>query len=283
MIFLSIQLPISIIHGIHDFIPVEQNNQLLRDKIDCFIFHRLRYPDGSVFGHSDFSFHYGNICAVQLFRIIQIIGIERSTGNIRQYRSNAHGVRISPAYDRIHIFPFTQYNCRTTDLMRAEAEALLAGIVLDTKNFSMRTGGRTFEAAAFLRRAGADTAEVKRLFQNDLEGTIAKYSIIQNAKMYREGIAVAVVDHTVGRITAAQAADELLNIIGIDTSFVLYPDGDRVIVSARSIGEVNVQVILEKLGGGGNAAAAGGQIPDKSLTQVAQELAQAIDQYLEDE
>ena len=87
----------------------------------------------------------------------------------------------------------------------------------------------------------------------------------------------------VDRVTAAQAADELLNIIGIDTSFVLYPDGDRVIVSARSIGEVNVQVILEKLGGGGNAAAAGGQIPDKSLTQVAQELAQAIDQYLEDE
>ena len=176
-----------------------------------------------------------------------------------------------------------QYIADPTDLTRAEAEALLAGIVLDTKNFSMRTGGRTFEAAAFLRRAGADTAEVKRLFQNDLEGTIAKYSIIQNAKMYREGIAVAVVDHTVGRITAAQAADELLNIIGIDTSFVLYPDGDRVIVSARSIGEVNVQVILEKLGGGGNAAAAGGQIPDKSLTQVAQELAQAIDQYLEDE
>ena len=116
-----------------------------------------------------------------------------------------------------------------------------------------------------------------------LEGTIAKYDIIQNAKMYHEGIAVAKVDHTVGRITAAQAADELLNISGIDTSFVLYPDGDRVIVSARSIGEVNVQVILEKLGGGGNAAAAGGQIPDKSLTQVAQELAQAIDQYLEDE
>ena len=117
---------------------------------------------------------------------------------------------------------------------------------------------------------------------------IARASLEANGKLIvcrdlREGIAVAVVDHTVGRITAAQAADELLNIIGIDTSFVLYPDGDRVIVSARSIGEVNVQVILEKLGGGGNAAAAGGQIPDKSLTQVAQELAQAIDQYLEDE
>ena len=174
-----------------------------------------------------------------------------------------------------------QYIADPTDLTRAEAEALLAGIVLDTKNFTMRTGGRTFEAAAFLRRAGADTAEVKKLFQNDLECTIAKYAIIQNAKLYREKIAIAVVDHTVGRIVAAQAADELLNIIGIDTSFVLYPDGERVIISARSMGDTNVQVILEKLGGGGNAAAAGGQISGKSLSQVATELTQAIDQYLE--
>ena len=174
-----------------------------------------------------------------------------------------------------------QYIADPTDLTRAEAEALLAGIVLDTKNFTMRTGGRTFEAAAFLRRAGADTAEVKKLFQNDLEGTIAKYAIIQNAKLYRDKIAIAVVDHTVGRIVAAQAADELLNIIGIDTSFVLYPDGERVIISARSMGDTNVQVILEKLGGGGNAAAAGGQIAGKSLSQVTTELTQAIDQYLE--
>ena len=174
-----------------------------------------------------------------------------------------------------------QYIADPTDLTRAEAEALLAGIVLDTKNFTMRPGGRPFEAAAFLRRAGADTAEVKKLFQNDLEGTIAKYAIIQNAKLYREKIAIAVVDHTVGRIVAAQAADELLNIIGIDTSFVLYPDGERVIISARSMGDTNVQVILEKLGGGGNAAAAGGQISGKSLSQVATELTQAIDQYLE--
>ena len=174
-----------------------------------------------------------------------------------------------------------QYIADPTDLTRAEAEALLAGIVLDTKNFTMRTGGRTFEAAAFLRRAGADTAEVKKLFQNDLEGTIAKYAIIQNAKLYKEKIAIAVVDHTVGRVVAAQAADELLNIIGIDTSFVLYPDGERVIISARSMGDTNVQVILEKLGGGGNAAAAGGQIAGKSLTQVSTELRRAIDQYLE--
>ena len=174
-----------------------------------------------------------------------------------------------------------QYVMEPNQLLRTEAEALLAGIVLDTKNFTMRTGGRTFEAAAFLRRSGADTAEVKKLYQNDLSGTIAKYSIIQNAKLYREHIAIAVANRPVGRVIAAQAADELLNIIGIDTSFVLAPDGERVVISARSMGDTNVQVILEQLGGGGNAAAAGGQVSGKSLEQVTVELAQAIDRYLD--
>jgi len=174
-----------------------------------------------------------------------------------------------------------QYSMEPNQLLRAEAEALLAGIVLDTKNFTMRTGGRTFEAAAFLRRSGADTAEVKKLFQNDLEGTIAKYAIIQNARMYREGIAVAVSSRPVSRVTAAQAADELLNIIGIDTSFVISPDGERVNVSGRSMGDTNVQVILEQLGGGGNAAAAGGQVAGKTVEEVAVELGRAIDRYLD--
>ena len=176
-----------------------------------------------------------------------------------------------------------QYVMEPAHLLRAEAEALLAGIVLDTKNFTMRTGGRTFEAAAFLRRSGADTAEVKKLFQNDLAGTIAKYSIIQNARLYRDHIAVAVAEKPVGRVTAAQAADELLNIIGIDASFVISPDGERVNISGRSMGDTNVQLILEKLGGGGNAAAAGGQIDGKSVEEVARDLARAIDQYLEGE
>lgn len=173
-----------------------------------------------------------------------------------------------------------QYIVESNQLLRTEAEALLAGIVLDTKNFTMRTGGRTFEAAAFLRRSGADTAEVKKLYQNDLAGTVAKYAIIQNAKLYRDHIAIAVTDKPVGRVIAAQAADELLNIIGIDTSFVISPEGDRVILSARSMGDTNVQVILEQLGGGGNAAAAGGQVSGKSMDEVAYELAQAIDRYL---
>ena len=174
-----------------------------------------------------------------------------------------------------------QYIVEPNQLLRAEAEALLAGIVLDTKNFTMRTGGRTFEAAAFLRRSGADTAEVKKLYQNDLAGTITKYAIIQNAKLYRDHIAIAATDKPVNRVIAAQAADELLNIIGIDTSFVLASDGERVNISARSMGDTNVQVILEQLGGGGNAAAAGGQVSGKSLEEVTLELARAIDRYLE--
>ena len=174
-----------------------------------------------------------------------------------------------------------QYIMEPNQLLRAEAEALLAGIVLDTKNFTMRTGGRTFEAAAFLRRSGADTAEVKKLFQNDLAGTIAKYSIIQNAKLYRENIAIAVSEEPAGRVTIAQAADELLNIIGIDTSFVLTQDGDTVNVSGRSMGDKNVQVILEPLGGGGNAAVAGGQFKGKTLAQVTEELTRSIDNYLD--
>ena len=176
-----------------------------------------------------------------------------------------------------------QYILDPVDLLRTEAEALLAGIVLDTKNFTLRTGGRTFEAAAFLRRSGADTGEVKKLFQNDFDDTVAKYALIQNARVYKPGIAIAVSDRTVGRVTAAQAADELLNIMGIGASFVLFPDSDNVIISARSIlDKVNVQVILETLGGGGNAAAAGGQVTGKSPDEVLQELEAAIDRYLEE-
>lgn len=174
-----------------------------------------------------------------------------------------------------------QYIVEPNQILRAEAEALLAGIVLDTKNFTMRTGGRTFEAAAFLRRSGADTAEVKKLYQNDLADTVAKYALIQNAQLYRDHIALAVSPQPVNRIIAAQAADELLNIMGIDTSFVVAPDGDKVNLSARSMGDTNVQVILEKLGGGGNAAAAGGQVSGKTVDEVAQELKEAIDQYFE--
>ena len=129
-----------------------------------------------------------------------------------------------------------EYFGKDIRLPKGEATALYAGIVLDTKKFSVRTGSRTFEAAAFLRRVGADTVDVMKLFQNDLDATIIRYQIIQAARLYRNEIAIAAVDHTVPRTIAAQAADELLNISGIMTSFVLYPDGDVVFMSARSIG-----------------------------------------------
>ena len=174
------------------------------------------------------------------------------------------------------------YLMEPNDLLPVEAQAMMAGLMLDTKNFTMRTGGRTFEAAAMLRRAGGDTGEVRRLFQTNLADAVAKYGLIQTATLYRQDIAIAAAERTVGRVTAAQAADELLNIAGISASFVLYPDGERVILSARSIGNTNVQVIVEALGGGGNAAAAGAQIPGRTVDEVRRELIAVLDSYFED-
>lgn len=176
-----------------------------------------------------------------------------------------------------------QYILEPRDLLQREAEALMAGIVLDSKNFTTRTGSRTFEAAAFLRRAGADTTEVRRFFKSDLKQTTVRYEIMKEARMYRETLAISAMDHPVDRIAAAQAADELLTLSGVTASFVLFPGADgRVILSARSVGDFNVQVILEALGGGGNAAVAGAQISGKTLDAVRAELLAAIDKYCED-
>lgn len=167
------------------------------------------------------------------------------------------------------------------DILRAEAEALLAGMMLDTKNFTIRTGERTFEAAAFLRRTGADTSEVKKLLQSDMAHTVAKYRILQNAKIYRSGIAIAVQEQPQDRVVAAQAADELLNVAGVDTSIVVYPVEDGVFMSARSIGDVNVQILMEKLGGGGNRASAAVQLSHVELPAAVRQLRAAIDDYFE--
>ena len=175
-----------------------------------------------------------------------------------------------------------QYMVEPADLLRDEAEALLAGIVLDTKHFTQRTGGRTFEAAAFLRRAGADTADVQRLFQNDLSDMISRYDIIRRAEMYRDDIALAVIPQDgVDRVAAAQAADELLTLKGVKASFVVYSSGENVLMSARSLGEINVQVILETLGGGGNSTTAGGKVENATVLDVRQRLTEAIDDYFE--
>lgn len=164
-------------------------------------------------------------------------------------------------------------------ILRCEAEALLAGIVLDTKSFTIRTGERTFDAAARLRRTGADTAEVKKLLQTDMEDAIAKYKIMQSAQLYRK-VAVAAPQEVQTRIVAAQAADELLNISGVEASIVVARDGKgRTFASARSIGELNVQLIMERLGGGGNRSAAAAQFDDCDVKEAVKRVYAAIDEY----
>ena len=168
------------------------------------------------------------------------------------------------------------------DILHVEAEAMLSGIMLDTKDFTVRTGERTFEAAAFLRRAGADTSEVKKLLQTDMEHTVARYKILQTASIYRADIAIAAPTEPQERIVAAQAADELLNIAGVTASLVIYPMGSGdVFISARSIGELNVQLVMEALGGGGSRSSAAVQLHDVSVAQAVQMARAAIDDNLE--
>ena len=168
-----------------------------------------------------------------------------------------------------------------SDILKVEADALLSGVVMDTKNFTIRTGERTFDAAAFLNRAGADTISVKKILQNDLDDTVSRYKILQQVRRYRDNIAVAVIEEPQDRTVAAQAADEMLNITGMQASIVIYPsENGGVIMSARSIGDINVQLLLEELGGGGNKSAAGVQLEGISLREGAERLFLAIDNYL---
>ena len=173
------------------------------------------------------------------------------------------------------------YGADSSDVLPIEAKALLAGICMDTKFFNVRTGERTFEAAAALRRMGADTTEVKLLMQNDFQDTVAKYQIVRSARLYRGELAIAALNYETNRILAAQAADDMLNISGITASFVMFPDNGQTIISARSIGKVNVQVILEALGGGGNAMVAGAQLKDTPVTEALDRLVEAIDKFYE--
>ena len=175
-----------------------------------------------------------------------------------------------------------EYSVERADVLPIEAKSLLAGIFLDTKSFNVRTGERTFEAAAVLRQWGADTVEVKKLLQSDFQDTIAKYQIIKSSRLYRQEIAIAALNTTTTRPLAAQAADELLNITGISASFVLCPDGEDVYISARSIGQANVQIILEALGGGGNTATAGARMQSCSVKDALDQLVASIDKFYEE-
>ncbi len=212
-------------------------------------------------------------------RVAVIDHHRRGSSYIEKMALNYHEPYASSASELVT--ELLQYLVEPTDILHEEAEALLAGIVLDTKNFTNRTGGRTFEAAAFLRRRGADTQEVQRIFQSDLQSMISRYDIIRQAELYHEDIAIVALEEECERVTAAKAADELLTLKGVQASFVLYMKDDGVYISARSLGDVNVQVIVEALGGGGNSTTAGGQLSDTTVREVYEKLLAKIDQYFE--
>ncbi len=158
-----------------------------------------------------------------------------------------------------------QYSGQRKQVDKLEAEALLAGMTVDTNRFAMKTGVRTFEAAAWLRRAGADTTEVKRFFQLKLDDFKARARALADAKITEDGIAMSVLEgfNEEAQIINSQVADELLNVRGMRASFVAGRDGTgQTVVSARSLGDINVQLIMEKLGGGGHLTTAGAQVED---------------------
>lgn len=175
-----------------------------------------------------------------------------------------------------------QYFSDKCKLDKIEADALLSGITLDTKNFVVKTGVRTFEAAAYLKRCGADTIEVRRLFASTMDSYQRKARLVSSAEIY-EDCAISICDFISDdlRIVAPQAADELLNINNVKASFVIYEDGDIVNVSARSMGDINVQLVMEKMGGGGHHTMAGTQISNSTADKVRQQLLEILDSNLD--
>ena len=210
-------------------------------------------------------------------RVAVIDHHRRASNHIESAALNFHEPYASSAAELVT--ELLQYMVEPSDILRVELEGLLAGIMLDTKNFMMRTGGRTFEAAAFLRRTGADPVEVRRFFESDLESFNQRNEIIRGARMYHGDIAIAVSRENVARVTAAKAADELITLRGIQGSIVLYKAGDGVGMSGRSLGEINMQFILERLGGGGNATTAGGYVSETTVDEVYDRVIEAIDAY----
>lgn len=177
------------------------------------------------------------------------------------------------------------YMSSDLNLTHFEADALMSGIVVDTKNFSFQTGVRTFEAASVLKRAGANMIKVKALFQDDLDTMVYRAEVIHNTKMIHDNIAVSRFDKESNNsvLVAAQAADALLDINGIDASFVLTINDGKTHISGRSRGEVvSVQLILEKIGGGGHLNMAGAQLDTTDLDEAEKILTEAIDEYLTD-
>ena len=212
-------------------------------------------------------------------KIVVIDHHRRSTEYIEDATLMFHEVYASSAAELVtEILEYSQEKIELTEL---EAEALYAGIMMDTKNFTFKTGVRTFDAAAYLRRCGVDIIKVKKWFQSDLDTYNTISSIVSNAEVVYNSIAVAVYDKkdTNANIICAKAADTLLTISDISASFVIGKNGEKVFISGRSIGDINVQVILEKLGGGGHITLAGAQIEGMSIEDVKGELIKQIQDY----
>ncbi|MDU1540258.1 MAG: DHH family phosphoesterase [Paeniclostridium sordellii] len=179
-----------------------------------------------------------------------------------------------------------QYMEEDVKINKLTAEGLMAGISLDTKNFAFKTGVRTFEAASYLKKAGADTIEVKKLFNSNLEDFITKAEIIQSTKVINNKICLAYCNADINNINivVAQAADELLSIKDVEASFVLgKTKNGTIFISARSLGSINVHVLMEKLGGGGHIDIAGAQLENVSLEEGYKMVSDIIKQYLEEE
>ena len=205
----------------------------------------------------------------------------RAASYIENFALNLHEPYASSASELVS--EMLQYMVLTSEILKAEAEALLAGIYLDTKGFSVKAGVRAFEAAAYLRRAGAEMNEVTALFQTTFDEYMAQSKIIANARDCGSGIVLATTEEEgVTRVDAAKAADSLLSIAGVNASIVAFRDGDGVTVSARSPGKVNVQILMEHLGGGGNNSSAGAQLMHTSVDEVEALVAEAVRLYLSD-
>ncbi len=170
------------------------------------------------------------------------------------------------------------------NLTKFEAEALMAGITVDTKNFSFQTGVRTFEAASTLKRAGADTTVVRQLFRDDYNTFIYKAEVVKSSKIIFDKIAIGRLETQMedSLLIAAQAANELLNINGVEASFVMTYVNHKLHISGRSLGNISVQLILESLGGGGHLTSAGTQLDNVTMDEAEIILTETIDKFLKE-
>ena len=213
-------------------------------------------------------------------KIVEIDHHRKSTDYIKDTVLSFHEVYASSASELVT--EIIQYSPIKIKLTPIEIEALYAGIMLDTKEFTFKTGVRTFEAAAYLRKCGVDIIKVKKWFQDDLKTYQTISNIISKAEIVKESIAISTYDEDElnTTIVIAKAADELLTISGISASFVLGKTDDVIYISGRSIGDINVQLILEKLGGGGHITLAGAQLSDITMEEALEKLKHAIDEYM---